>query len=208
MNIKKCLLVEGNDDYHVILNLQGARGIRILDKGEILDKKGIATLLEDLPTRLKASQGGIVGVMLDADMDLAARWSSVRNILVKAGYESVVDQPAAKGTILSPPEGTLLPRFGVWLMPNNLTNGILEDFLQFLVPAGDDCLPIARRVVQELPTPRFSPTAKSKAIMHTYLAWQEEPGKPFGQAVSARYLDATVAEAEDFVAWLRDLYQP
>ena len=41
----------------------------------------------------------------------------------------------ASPTVLSP-ANSLLPRFGVRIMPDNQTRGILEDFLRLLVPAG------------------------------------------------------------------------
>jgi hypothetical protein len=48
----------------------------------------------------------------------------------------VPDDPAAEGTIIDPPDDKLLPRVGVWIMPDNQMKGILEDFLRFLVPGG------------------------------------------------------------------------
>ncbi len=42
--------------------------------------------------------------------------------------------------------------------------------------------------------------------MHTWLAWQNKPGRPFGTAITARYLDADVPEATAFVAWLEKLF--
>jgi hypothetical protein len=36
--------------------------------------------------------------------------------------------------------------------------------------------------------------------------WQEEPGKSFGQAVSARYLDPSLPAADVFAAWLQRIF--
>jgi hypothetical protein len=44
---------------------------------------------------------------------------------------------------------------------------------------------------------RFGPLAEPKAIIHTWLAWQKEPGKPLGTAITARFLDPNVAEVAD-----------
>jgi hypothetical protein len=46
----------------------------------------------------------------------------------------------------------------------------------------------------------------SKANIHTWLAWQEEPGKPMGQAITAKYLNPKSKQAELFVNWLRALF--
>ena len=55
---------------------------------------------------------------------------------------------------------------------------------------------------------RFRDTYRSKALIHTWLAWQEEPGTPLGLAVTKRYLDADHALARQFVQWLRRLFPP
>src|SRR5436190_24268592 len=36
----------------------------------------------------------------------------------------------------------------------------------------------------------------SKALIHTWLAWQEKPGRPLGLAITARYFDATASYAQ------------
>jgi len=55
---------------------------------------------------------------------------------------------------------------------------------------------------------RFSQLAQPKALIHTWLAWQEEPGKPLGTAITARYLDPDVAQVDVLVSWLNRLYFP
>ena len=50
---------------------------------------------------------------------------------------------------------------------------------------------------------RFGPERWPKARIHTWLAVQNEPGKPLGQAITARYLDGGAIAGAPFVAWLR-----
>jgi len=163
---KKILLVEGIDDEHVLKHVCGTRGLPRLD--EIRSHGGAEQLLESFPVRLKESEIEAIGVVIDADTDLAARWLSLRNRLMQAGYESVPNDPVPAGTVLQPPSGTLLPRVGLWIMPDNQTTGILEDFLRFLVPQGS-CLfahvqasiagiPQASSDSVNLPNPRPSST--------------------------------------------------
>ncbi|HSI86418.1 MAG: DUF3226 domain-containing protein [Candidatus Methylacidiphilales bacterium] len=204
---RKILLVEGVDDYNVVLNIQGHHNIRPLDKKEIRNTEGYTRLLTELPIHLKAGlPDSIVGAILDADENLAHRWQSVSDKLKELGY-SVPRIPDKHGTIIGSPR-VPLPRVGIWLMPNNQTNGVLEDFLHFLIPAGDRLIPYAKEVIdtEALPEQRFSDLARIKALMHTWLAWQQEPGKPFGLAIKARYLDAGLPEAQSFVTWLQKLY--
>ncbi len=43
--------------------------------------------------------------------------------------------------------------------------------------------------------------------MHTWLAWQEEPGKPFGIALKAGYFDHQSPAADHFVDWFMQTFQ-
>ena len=77
--------------------------------------------------------------------------------------------------------------------------------LRFLVPQGDDLLAHADQAIDGIPPAlrRFSDVKEAKARIHTWLAWQEEPGKPFGQAISALYLDPNLPAADVFAAWIK-----
>ena len=148
--------------------------------------------------------------MIDADTGLAARWQSLRDRLLEAGYPNVPAGPDPKGTILPAPGGTsLLPRVGIWLMPDNQTEGILEDFLRFLVPEeSQPLLDHAESSIAAIPDGerRFGPLDEPKALIHTWLAWQEEPGKPFGTAITAGFLDPNLPQADALAAWLDKLF--
>ncbi|WP_420441941.1 DUF3226 domain-containing protein [Candidatus Palauibacter sp.] len=53
----------------------------------------------------------------------------------------------------------------------------------------------------------FFPDAKtSKAVLHAWLAWQQEPGRPYGLAIKSGYLRHDSVTAERFVAWFRQLF--
>ena len=88
-------------------------------------------------------------------------------------------------------------------MPDNQLDGTLEDFLKFLVPEGDPLLPYAEQTLNNLPETHFTSPRRPKALMHTWLAWQNEPGKPYGQAISAKYLNTDLPMAKTFANWLR-----
>jgi len=205
---KRILLVEGVDDEHVIKHLCGNRGGPQLDVNRY---DGVDRLLDGFPVRLKASEGGeIVGMVIDADTNVAARWASLRNRLLKLGYDTVPNDPAPDGTVLEPPSGTLLPRVGIWMMPDNRNKGILEDFLRFLIPEGSRLFEHVKSSVANIPEGevRFGELDEPKALLHTWLAWQKEPGKPLGIAITARCLDPDVPEVDVFVSWLNRLFSP
>ena len=205
---RQILLVEGRDDEYVLKHLCGQRGVQNLD--EITPLGSVEWLLENFPVRLKESDVEALGVVIDADTDIAARWQSLRDRLRKAGYQNVPGDPVVTGTILHPPPKALLPRVGLWIMPDNQTKGILEDFLRFLVPPGSGLFSHVESSVASIPDEerRFSQLAQPKAIIHTWLAWQADPGKPLGTAITAKFLDPHVAQVDVLVAWLKELFFP
>jgi hypothetical protein len=202
MSKSQKLLVEGNDDVHVVSHLCKAHGILIPDAFEISDKKGIRNLLDVLRVELNDSNIERLGILVNADTDLQARWQSLRTILTQEGY-SVPEQPMTEGTILHDEDR---PTVGIWLMPDNRLPGMRENFVAQLVPAGDSLLPYAQQCLQHLPEQRFPSVLQAKAEIHTWLAWQEEPGKPFGVAITAHYLDPQSEQAQKFISWLRALF--
>jgi hypothetical protein len=55
---------------------------------------------------------------------------------------------------------------------------------------------------------RFSSAKTQKALLHTWLSWQPEPGKPFGLAVKIGYLlDAQSASVDAFVQWFQKTFE-
>ena len=208
MSERQILLVEGPDDEHVIKAICGRRSLPKIQ--EIHQCDGIEKLLEALPVRLKESDIGILGLVVDADINLLSRWDAIRYRLRDAGYTNLPATPPSTGLVIHPPVETLLPKVGVWLMPNNLSAGILEDFLKFLIPDLDNnsLFSHATSAVNSIPATatRFSSVAKPKALIHTWLAWQEEPGRPLGQSITARFLDHDVPEVTIFATWLSELF--
>jgi hypothetical protein len=68
------------------------------------------------------------------------------------------------------------------VMPDNETGGRLEDFVSFMVPEGDKLWEHAGSAVDAIPDElrRFKPAHRAKAHVHTWLAWQKEPGVRLG----------------------------
>jgi hypothetical protein len=208
MPTKKILLVEGKDDENVLKHLSTNRGGPQFD--EIKSLEGCANILKSIHVHLMAGGENIIGIVIDADMDIAARWRSLRDQLLKTGYQTVPDNPSPDGTIIDPPESVFLPRVGVWIMPDNQTGGILEDFLKFLVPAGSRLFDHVISSITAIPEGerRFTQLSEPKAIIHTWLSWQEDPGKPLGTAITMRYLDANVAQVDILIKWMNRLFFP
>lgn len=196
------LLVEGNDDEHVLYSLLTHH--QIPERFKIRNKQGIDKLLESLDVELKRSGLDRLGIIVDADIDLPARWQSLRSILSASGY-NVPLTPGLNGTIIKQVDQ---PTVGVWVMPNNNLPGMLEDFASFLIPSDDILWPLSDSVVQQVVAQerRFPESHLMKARIHSWLAWQKEPGMPLGLAITSRYLDADASHAQQLVAWIRQLF--
>lgn len=197
------LLVEGDDDAQVMYHL--LKHYKLHEQLKIKKKDGINILLATLRIELKGSGVQRLGIIVDANTDIQSRWQSLRNRLIESGYDTIPTTPDSDGTIIQQDER---PVVGIWLMPTNTVSGMLEDFVSFLVPQGDILWPIAGTVLQQVITQdcRFPPIQKSKAHIHTWLSWQEEPGKPMGQAITKQYLDADAIYAQQLVRWIRKLF--
>lgn len=201
------LLVEGKDDLHVFYNLLEHH--HIPERFIIKSQEGFTKLQDTLRVQLKPSDEDIpidrLGIVVDADTDIAARWQSLRTILANADYAHIPDIPDPGGTIIEQ-EGR--PIIGIWLMPNNLNTGMLEDFVSLLIPPGDLLWPRATQCVQAIPPDqrRFIADHTIKAHIHTWLAWQEEPGEPLGLSIKKRYFDANAPYAQLLISWIRRLF--
>jgi hypothetical protein len=136
---------------------------------------------------------------------MRARWDSVSNVLKKQGYD-VPALPSRCGVII---DCAGMPKIGVWIMPDNNTAGILEDFVSLLIPAGDlllnevDC---SLDGIEAKKLNKYKDTHKAKARIHTWLAWQQEPGTPMGQAITKTYLDTNQQLCRSFVDWVNRLF--
>jgi hypothetical protein len=216
----KVLLVEGQDDLHTIAHILKAHALE--GKIKIKDQEGVsklikglnpelfAELLDDLDEEIDAnSELTQLGIVVDADLDIQARWESLANKLKALNYKDVPLKPRPNGTILKN-KGSRVP-IGVWIMPDNrIKQGILEHFVKLLVPKErESLLQRAIKAIESIPKEErlFSKEKLAKAEIHTYLAWQKRPGLPFGVAVREKFLTANSSHTKNLVRWLRKLYE-
>ena len=169
----------------------------------VRDAGGVDELLREIPVTLNGAYER-VGIVLDANSDLAARWEQVRDRALRAGVE-LPASPDPKGTIGSGRQPG--SRVGVWLMPDNVSTGALEHFLGKLVLPGQ-IWSYAAEVTEEARR-RGAPCLEkdhAKSSLYTWLAWQENPGLPFGIALKGGLFEADSEEALRFVSWFRRLF--
>ncbi|MDR6194238.1 DUF3226 domain-containing protein [Siphonobacter sp. SORGH_AS_0500] len=89
---------------------------------------------------------------------------------------------------------------------------MLEDFAKVLIPEQDELLMEVEQVLIKIETaPRkaiYKDIHKAKALIHTWLAWQEDPGTPMGLGITKSYLNHNHELAIRFVTWLNALFNP
>ena len=75
------LLVEGNEDQHVIWAL--CQKHNLINNFDVVDCEGIDKLLAQIPVRFKQSGIETIGIILDADTDINSRWQTLKDIFDK-----------------------------------------------------------------------------------------------------------------------------
>lgn len=198
---QNAMLVEGIEDEQFVKDFLNAHQFSI--QLQYRGKKGYSQLRKTIPTLMKESGIKNLGVIADADTDFAARWQSISDVISQLKYP--INRPNQNGVILTHND-PMYPKLGIWIMPNNLDEGMLEDFAVNLIP-DNKLLGYVDQCIENLPEKRFIENHMSKARIHTWLAWQKEPGSSIGLAVTRNYLNKESALSLQFLQWLKDLYQ-
>lgn len=216
----RVLLVEGQDDKHVVLHLckqhQAALSfffvnpdkdnpqIAVSDRQavSIRDTDNIDKVLESIAPEIKAPGRQAVGILVDANDNRAGRWEAIQGRL----READIDPPQSPS-----PDGTIIranPRIGIWLMPDNLSAGELEDFVVQMIPEGDQVWPLSQHYIEGIPQEerKFSDGKILRAQLYAWLAAREDPRR-MGLAIRAQDLKVDGALSQKFVTWLNDLFR-
>jgi hypothetical protein len=191
MNTKNILLVEGDADRGffeaLCRKLDISVDVRVATPkdtgGDYNTKQGVLNHLTlVLLQQLEDGQLERVGVVVDADRQEHG-----------TGYEKTLRQfsaslspcgyccdPASKsGLIFSHNDG--LADLGLWIMPNNNDDGILEDWVKQCVHPGESGLyQYGESSIDAIPGgPKFQPWHRTKAEVATWLAWQKNRSMDF-----------------------------
>lgn len=210
MDHAKILVVEGKDEQYLIPELLEKCGVlwpRNPHPFEIQEQGGVENILANgfIQTKLKESRLQALGIVVDADEAPHEKWQSILREI-----------PASYGApALLPPGGLILPgphadgpRLGVWIMPDNQTNGMIETLIAQLRKGTPDLLEhIDASICQARKLgAAFRTVHTDKARVHTWLAWQDPPGAPMGQAVLKNMLKVDDPILNKFVTWARKLF--
>ena len=178
---------------------------------DIQEQGGFDGLIAEgvIETSLKVSGVKALGVVFDAD-DLGEegpnRWGSIRAKCNAIGI-NLPEEPKDNGFIMTLPAGI---RFGVWMMPDNKRKGMLETFLCGLIPdpLTNPLLQYARECVDGAKKhgAPFRAAHVDKALIHTWLAWQDAPGSQLHDAVKFRIFRSDSPDGNAFAEWFLDLF--
>lgn len=202
------LLVEGNEDMHVVLAFWN--NAQLPEVFDIIDCHSITKLLDNLKLRLTTPQNNErIGIVVDADLDISARWDAIKNRLDSTGVYNCKNLQLPNDGLILAAENPDYPTIGVWVMPNNKLPGMLEDFVATLAEADDPLMIKADEVLDQLEKEKiqkYKSVHRAKAKIHSYLAWQDEPGKPMGTSITAHVLNPDSPSGLLFLDWLKKLF--
>ena len=195
------LLVEGLNDKHVVWHIRDRLSLTL--SFQIHNRRGVDPLLQAVGAEIIAPGRQVVGILMDANDELEKHWEDVKSQLSMEGIRAPSD-PDPAGTIID----TLgKPRVGIWLMPDNVSTGELEDFVAQMIPGEDPVWPLSRRYIVDVPKDdrKFAAQKIQKAQVHAWLATRKKPGL-MGLAIRTGDLNVDGSLCQKFVAWLTNLF--
>ena len=172
---------------------------------EIESRNGWQGVLQTIGIEIRFGTERRLGFVIDADGAPEDRWRRIGQELQNTGLNPPESLPAEGYVDLCEPFRT---HVGVWLMPDNNRRGAIEEFLLDLIRPNDPLLEHAARATGGASAlgAAFPETARRKAELRAWLAWQESPGLPYGSAMAADYLDSRRPAANPFVNWFTRLF--
>lgn len=210
----RLMIVEGPEDLHSVVGLMKGH-ISWPDEKErrpveIESAGSVQTILKNgfLTTYLKSPGLKSLGVMVDADEGPASRRYDRLKQVLGGTFDALPESLSPNGVITQSSGGL---RLGIWIMPDNRSDGSLERFLIDLIPTSAEALRShAWSSTDAARTDHGAPCRDchiDKARLGTWLSWQDPPGRSPGVALMKQALDSQSPAASDFVAWFRNLYE-
>jgi len=150
-----------------------------------------------------------IGVVVDADRALhgsgfAATLQRFTEALGEGDYRP--NTAAASGLVFTHQDG--LADLGLWIMPNNADEGMLEDWIKNCVhPAEEGLYQHGEASIDSIPGgPKFQPWHRTKAEVATWLAWQKKPEHGPYNAVQSELLNTDAVLFKELQVWLTHVF--
>lgn len=205
----KVLLVEGTGDEGVIREILDAWDVPC---PSIKACRSDVQVFQALKLYLSnPAQYKTIGVVVDADTHPEGRLQRFAQVLnASKRYRLDEKTPLVPEGLITDGVVVDAARVGLWIMPDNQGHGMLEDFLSGMAAAvHPELLEESEHAISKVESQgiqQYTSRHRPKAKIHTYLAWQEEPGRTLPQAIQKHYLDVSSENARPFVTWLNRLF--
>jgi hypothetical protein len=172
-------------------------------------KEGVFNHLKILLRQLGDAEITRLAVVVDADSAVngGGYQRAIDRVTKIVESEGFTMRPNSAGGILFQNDDGLAD-FGLWVMPNNSDEGMLEDWIKSCVhPDEHELFSHAKIVVDTLPKPKFKPIHVSKAEVATWMAWQKQPGHGLYRAVEDQLIDKNSVLCKELCFWLKHVYR-
>lgn len=225
---KHALFCEGVDDRHVISALLNKRiepepfpkkdrRTHIIQEttAEPGDDGSFGAALRAFGAALANQKLQCIGLVVDRDSSEHKRIDQIRARLRRIDSDLLYRDPTQeqqfkdalghRGALVCAPEGR---KWGIWLMPDNRSEGNLETLIAGLPKTHSALWEHAADSTAEVGDKpgRFHPTDEAKARLHAYLAWTVPPGRPFGDGIRAGHIGSESPAVDAFVDWFKQLF--
>lgn len=215
MAAESLLCVEGVEDQLFFQQLCRAQGLNVSSNVRC-DPAGKGNAISTFVAALQLRRHTSLGLVVDADLPVhgggfVATIKTINHRLSEVGMKPLA-QRAGGGFEAAFQKSTKRCKVGVWVMPDNASDGYLEHLLQGLVGVvHQPSLLHARQATTAAMAAGVGFSAKVhhrvKADLGAFLAWHDVPRMSFGKALSDGYLEGSHPNAGALLNWLNWLYQ-
>lgn len=217
--VKKILLVEGEADkgffVEICKKLNLTASVMVAPAKDLggthNSKSGVINHLKNalLP---QLADGSITHIATVVDADYVAHGGGYTNtldqlseVVAPFGFTLEPDQVENNGLCFKNSDG--LADFGLWIMPRNQYEGMLEDWVKSCVSESEqELFEHATNAVQQLAAPKFPAHKISKAEVATWLAWQKEPGHELYHLITESLLNRQSPLFVELEQWLQKVF--
>lgn len=127
---EKTLIVEGNNDAGLLSSILQYHGLITKAREVDIEVKGSReAVIAAIPSDVTVSGRRALGIVIDADDDVVKAWREIAIQLESEAY-NLHSTFSQNGTIIQPPAPDK-PLVGIWIMPNNKSEGAIEHFVNF-----------------------------------------------------------------------------
>lgn len=213
----RILLVEGSGDKgffeEICKTLELHASVKVAPPKDVggshNTKEGVFNHLPNLLNQMSDAEVTRLAVVIDADSDVNGggyQHAIDRVTKIVQPYGFTLASNSIGGVLFQHDDG--LADFGLWVMPNNRDEGMLEDWIKRCVHPDEHTLfAHAETVVDTLPQTKFKSIHISKAEVATWMAWQKQPGHGLYRVVEDQLIDTNNALFQGLSDWLNHIYK-